>query len=130
MLMASETRTSLQMQRSNGGQLDFLFVGNPAEVYQGVDVTDYVPRSPSVPVRLPSMIELLAHYVASFSGALAVLNDVPCFMLDGQHMARVLVDICCSCYSDSTRSVVSLTFTIVGTLLLILNIFVGLWRML
>jgi len=120
----------LQMQRSNGGQLDFLFVGNPAEVYQGVDVTDYVPRSPSVPVRLPSMIELLAHYVASFSGALAVLNVVPCFMLDGQHMARVLVDICCSCYSDSTRSVVSLTFTIVGTLLLILNIFVGLWRML
>lgn len=119
----------MQMQRSNGGKLDFLFVGNPAEVYQGVDVTDYVPRSPSVPVRLPSMIELLAHYVASFSGALAVLNVVPCFMLDGQHMARVLVDICCSCYDDSTRSVVSLTFTLVGTVLLILNVIVGLCRM-
>lgn len=120
----------LQMQRSNGAKLDFLFVGSPAEVYQGVDVTDYVPRSPSAPVRLPSMMELLAHYVASFSGALAVLNVVPCFMLDGQHMARVLVDICCSCYDDNTRSVVSLTFTIVGTVLLILNILVGLWRML
>ena len=118
------------MQRSNGAKLDFLFVGSPAEVYQGVDVTDYVPRSPSAPVRLPSMMELLAHYVASFSGALAVLNVVPCFMLDGQHMARVLVDICCSCYDDNTRSVVSLTFTIVGTVLLILNILVGLWRML
>ena len=118
------------MQRSNGAKLDFLFVGSPAEVYQGVDDTDYVPRSPSAPVRFPSMMELLAHYVASFSGALAVLNVVPCFMLDGQHMARVLVDICCSCYDDNTRSVVSLTFTIVGTVLLILNILVGLWRML
>jgi len=119
----------LQMQRSNGGKLDFLFVGNPAEVYQGVEVVDYVPRSASAPVRFPSMIELLAHYVASFSGALAVLNVVPCFMLDGQHMTRVLVDMCFSCYEDSTRSVVSLTFTIVGTILLILNVIVGLWRM-
>ena len=117
------------MQRSNGGKLDFLFVGNPAEVYQGVEVVDYVPRSASAPVRFPSMIELLAHYVASFSGALAVLNVVPCFMLDGQHMTRVLVDMCFSCYEDSTRSVVSLTFTIVGTILLILNVIVGLWRM-
>ncbi len=113
------------MRRTNGGKLDFLFVGNPVEVYQGVDVTDYVPRSPSAPVRLPGMVELLSHYVASFSGALAVLNVVPCFMLDGQHMTRVLVDICCSCYDDGVRSVVTLTFTIVGTVLLVLNILAG-----
>jgi S2P endopeptidase len=119
----------LHMRRSNGVKLDFLFVGNPAEIYQTVEVTDYVPRSPSALVRLPSMIELLCYYMASFSGALAVLNVVPCFMLDGQHMTRVLVDICCNCYDASVRSVLALTFTIVGTVLLVSNVIVGLWQM-
>ena len=110
--------------------MDFLFVGNPAEIYHSTEVTDYSPAYPALPLRLPSMVELLSHYMASFSGALAVLNVVPCFMLDGQHMTRVVTDLVFSCYESGTRSVIALTFTIVGTVLLSLNILVGIWLLL
>jgi hypothetical protein len=42
---------------------------------------------------LPDCLLKLARYVASFSGALAVLNVVPCYMLDGQHMMEVLMEL-------------------------------------
>lgn len=59
-----------------------------------------------------------------------MLNVVPCFMLDGQHMIRVLVDLLFPCYDENIRSITTLTFTIVGTVLLVLNILVGLWTLL
>ncbi len=109
--------------------MDFLFVGSPAEVYQTVRVSDYAPSS-FLPAGLPDRAELLAHYVASFSGALAVLNVVPCYMLDGQHIIRVLADIVFPCYADNIRAVVACTFTVVGTVLLVLNIGVGVYGLL
>ena len=48
--------------------MDFLFVGHPAEVYQAVAVSSYVPKAAFLPIQLPAMVELLSHYVASFSG--------------------------------------------------------------
>lgn len=51
-------------------------------------------------------------------------------MLDGQHMIRVLVDLLFPCYDENIRSITTLTFTIVGTVLLVLNILVGLWTLL
>jgi membrane-associated protease RseP (regulator of RpoE activity) len=53
-------------------------------------ITDYVPKYPDhwscilFTVGLPANLELLLYYIASLSAGLAVLNVVPCFMLDGQ----------------------------------------------
>eukprot|EP00096_Caligus_rogercresseyi_P011086 TRINITY_DN4261_c0_g2_i1.p1 TRINITY_DN4261_c0_g2~~TRINITY_DN4261_c0_g2_i1.p1 ORF type:complete len:481 (-),score=127.64 TRINITY_DN4261_c0_g2_i1:5-1447(-) len=125
-----EFNSSRLIQVKREERKDFLFVGNPAEIYYDTDVTDYIPKTPLVnPFQLlPMRTEIIAHYAASFSGALAVLNVVPCFLLDGQHMTKVLVDILCSCYNNYIRTIITLTLTIVGTILLILNIIMGLWH--
>ena len=66
---ASLSNTTKLLRISRGrGKIDFLFVGQPAEVYQAVDVSAYVPKATFLPIQLPSMIELLSHYMASFSG--------------------------------------------------------------
>ncbi|CAB4054669.1 Dynactin subunit 5 [Lepeophtheirus salmonis] len=119
-----ESNTSRLIQVKRGNNKDFLFVGNPAEIYYDSDVTDYIPKSWWIqPFQLlPYRTEIISHYAASFSGALAILNVVPCFLLDGQHMTKVLVDILCSCYNNYIRTIITLTLTIVGTILLILNI--------
>jgi S2P endopeptidase len=74
-------------------QKDFLFVGNPAVIYTTISQSDYCPRYGWLPGWLPDCLLKLARYVASFSGALAVLNVVPCYMLDGQHMMEVLMEL-------------------------------------
>uniref|UniRef100_A0A0K2TFV5 Membrane-bound transcription factor site-2 protease n=1 Tax=Lepeophtheirus salmonis TaxID=72036 RepID=A0A0K2TFV5_LEPSM len=127
-----ESNTSRLIQVKRGNNKDFLFVGNPAEIYYDSDVTDYIPKSWWIqPFQLlPYRTEIISHYAASFSGALAILNVVPCFLLDGQHMTKVLVDILCSCYNNYIRTIITLTLTIVGTILLILNIIMGLWHFL
>ena len=62
-----------------------------------IKVTDYALKYPESWISyifwpgLPSVVELLLYYIASLSAGLAVLNVVPCFMLDGQHVLRVLV---------------------------------------
>ena len=125
--LGNEHYRLLQLKRQD--DVDFLFVGSPAEVYVSVEVSEFVPIFSWLPPQLPGMVMVLSHYVASFSGALAVLNVVPCFMLDGQHMTRVLVDLIFPCYQKTIRSIIALTFTIVGTVLLALNICVGLWQL-
>lgn len=118
----------VQLQRKD--ERDFLFVGNPAEIYQGTSTSDYIPKYPYLSARLPDMGELFCHYLVSFSGALAILNVVPCFFLDGQHIIRVLVDLLCGCLEPGIRSIISLTFTIIGSILLVANLIVGVWQLL
>ena len=130
-LVSMKRRDSYQAEDSH--TKDFLFVGYPAEAYRNMEITDYVPKFrlsvfTSVFGRFPGHLAKLAYYTASFSGALALLNVVPCFLLDGQHMTRVLVDALFGCYDRNVRSIITLSFTIVGTVLLILNLLVGIWK--
>ena len=93
---ASNTSTKLVRLGRSGDLVvkkDFLFVGNPAVIYTTVTLSDYCPRYSWLPTSLPDSLLKMARYVASFSGALAVLNVVPCYMLDGQHMMEVLMEM-------------------------------------
>ena len=109
---------------------DFLFVGSPAEVYHSAKVSDYRSKWTWLSPEWPNRIELLAYYIASFSGALAVLNVVPCFMLDGQHMIRVLVELLCPSFETRVKQTMILSFTIIGSLLIIVNLVVGICSLL
>jgi len=57
-----------------------------------IAVTSYVPRWRGLlapPLWLPPLVELFLKYTITFSMALAMLNAVPCYTLDGQHMVQV-----------------------------------------
>lgn len=65
----------------------------------------------------------------SLSGALAILNVVPCYALDGQWILLALTELAVKpCVRDDRlRGALCRTVLASGTLLLAANIVVGLW---
>lgn len=105
---------------------DFLFIGNPAEIYTNSEVTEYAPKLSFLPLALPDMLIKLCNYMAAFSAALAVLNVVPSYLLDGQHMIRVLVEMLLISFSPKTKRSVTIGLTVFGSTLIFVNILLGL----
>uniref|UniRef100_A0A8C4WV76 Membrane-bound transcription factor site-2 protease n=1 Tax=Eptatretus burgeri TaxID=7764 RepID=A0A8C4WV76_EPTBU len=69
-----------------------LFVGDPVHLYHTVSVSSYIPRFLLLPCGLPPFLETFLKYVVSLSGALGLLNAVPCFALDGQWILAALLE--------------------------------------
>jgi len=111
---------------SRNKQKDFLFVGNPAEIYTSIEVTEYVPKYSFLPLQLPDILIKLCNFIATFSAGLAVLNVVPSYLLDGQHMTRVLVEMMMINFSQKSRINVAMGLTVTGSLLILINILLGL----
>ena len=67
----------------------------------------------------------------SLSGALAVVNVVPCYALDGQWILLAFTELainrCVTVDSCRLRGAIYRTVLVSGTLLLAANIVVGLW---
>ena len=113
----------LVIQRA--GDKEYLYIGNPGHVYQEATVSGFVPRSSWLPLRLPEFLLTLLEFLTAFSGGLAVLNVVPSYLLDGQHIIKVLVDILMPGSSEITRTNIVMGFTMSGTLLVVSNIVLG-----
>ncbi|KAI8498651.1 Membrane-bound transcription factor site-2 protease [Branchiostoma belcheri] len=80
---------------TQGRDPPMLFLGNPWELYYHAKVSSYMPRFDFLPLELPEFLETFCkcnRYLISLSGALAVLNVVPCHALDGQWILSALVD--------------------------------------
>ena len=87
----------LWLMKRGKGEKDFLFIGFSTDLMSGIEIlSDYVPKYDIVPVGLPILIEKGLYYTCSFSLALALINIVPCVMLDGQFIIKTLMQICCS----------------------------------
>lgn len=69
-----------------------LFFGHPSEVYYTTELSDWIPRFSFLSPNFPEGIMLLCKYITMFSLGLAVINVVPCFYFDGQHITTLLVD--------------------------------------
>lgn len=105
---------------------DFLFVGHPVEIFIQTEVTNFLPNYSFLPICLPDIFIKVCRYVASFSSALAVLNVVPSYLLDGYHMIRVLTDMGFKHFQRSTSTLVAGYLSLFGTLIIALNILLGL----
>jgi membrane-associated protease RseP (regulator of RpoE activity) len=103
------------------GQGHFIFAGSPAELFQSVETSSYVPRAPFLPLRLPARAAKLLHYTASISLALALLNVVPCYMLDGQHIVSALLQLV-----PGAPAALGPALTAAGTALVAANLALGL----
>lgn len=67
----------------------------------------------------------------SFSGALALLNMVPCYALDGQWALLAFVDHVLTSYisQEDQRNMLCTVILTLGTLLLVSNIMLALWTL-
>ena len=104
-----------------------LFIGAPVTVYRDTAVSGHVPRAWPLPASAPRHLETLAHYLLSFSAALAVLNVVPCYALDGQWIWAALLEAAGGArLSRKRRALLETAGTMAGSALLATNVLLGL----
>ncbi|CAF0952100.1 unnamed protein product [Brachionus calyciflorus] len=70
-----------------------LFVGSIKELIYTVFIDGSLPKYKFIPKFLNSGLILLLKYIVAFSGAIGILNLVPCFALDGQYILASLLAI-------------------------------------
>ncbi|XP_036376758.1 membrane-bound transcription factor site-2 protease [Megalops cyprinoides] len=110
-------------------QSDMLFVGYPVHLQLAVSLTDFVPRFGFLHFDLPVVLETFCKYLVSLSGALAVVNAVPCFALDGQWMLTSFLEATLSSLvtEKSSRELLGFFILLGGSTLLAANVALGLW---
>lgn len=69
-----------------------LYVGHPLHLHYTVSITSFIPRFNFLSIDLPVVLETFVKYLISLSGALAIVNAVPCFALDGQWILNSFLD--------------------------------------
>lgn len=101
-----------------------LFLGNPAEIYSTVKVTDFVPKWNMYDPIIPHIVETFLKYVNMMSSGLAIVNVLPAFFFDGQHIAVALCDLFLGSHvkDASMRLAISLCATVLGSLLLVFGL--------
>ncbi|KAJ1814728.1 hypothetical protein LPJ56_004771, partial [Coemansia sp. RSA 2599] len=75
----------------DGEEQLIIYAGSLASLWLDVQVSSLRPRWRWLPYRLPSQAESLLQYVLSFSLAFCLLNAIPAWYLDGDHVLRLLL---------------------------------------
>ena len=125
--VSPETRL-VRISHSDGP--DVLFLGDPRALIYSLLTSSYLPNSSLSPPWLPNMLQTLLMYMISFSSALALLNMVPAYYLDGQWAFTVLVELCFeNSLQEKTRRQICSVVLVAGSVLLAANIGLALWTL-
>ncbi|KAJ1117384.1 hypothetical protein NDU88_005584 [Pleurodeles waltl] len=110
-------------------QIDMLFIGYPEHLQYAVVLSSFIPRYNFLSLHLPVMIETFCKYLISLSGALAVINAVPCFALDGQWILHSFLEavVSSNILEKSNRELLGFLILLGGSSLLAANVALGLW---
>ncbi|CAG5125872.1 unnamed protein product [Candidula unifasciata] len=115
----------------HGQRPPLLFLGHPLDLYYSVSLSNYVPKAAFIPVNLPFVIETFCKYIISLSGALVILNVVPCYALDGQYICHAFIELIFrpSIPDPEIRSLIYWLVIFFGTILLIVNVIFAMWTL-
>ncbi|XP_015993719.1 membrane-bound transcription factor site-2 protease-like isoform X2 [Rousettus aegyptiacus] len=110
-------------------QIDTLYIGHPQNLQYTVSITGFIPRFNFLSIDLPVTVETFVKYLISLSGALAIVNAVPCFALDGQWILNSFLDATLtSVFADNdVRDLIGFFVLLGGSVLLAANVTLGLW---
>lgn len=119
----------VRISHSNGD--DVLFLGDPRALAYMLTTSSYIPLSPHTPLWLPDLLQTLCTYFISLSSALALLNMVPAYFLDGQWTLMVLVELLLEkrIPDPKRRRQLCNGILIAGSLLLGSNILLAIWTL-
>jgi len=107
-----------------------LFLGDPRVAYFTVEVSNYLPRLGVLPLSLPGVLETLMNYMISLSAALALLNMVPAYYLDGQWALLALVDILLPRTNYTRKKILAEAILVSGSALFVLTILLSVYNLL
>uniref|UniRef100_A0A8C5QPK0 Membrane-bound transcription factor site-2 protease n=1 Tax=Leptobrachium leishanense TaxID=445787 RepID=A0A8C5QPK0_9ANUR len=110
-------------------EMEMLFIGYPMHLEYAVSLSSFIPRYNFLSIHLPVVIETFCKYVISLSGALAVINAVPCFALDGQWILNAFLEATLSSFilEKENRELLGFFILLAGSTLLTANVVLGLW---
>ncbi|XP_052239042.1 membrane-bound transcription factor site-2 protease-like isoform X6 [Dreissena polymorpha] len=113
----------------HGHKPPLLFLGHPLDLHYSVILSNYIPNSALIPVNLPYAIDTFCKYLISLSGALVILNVVPCYALDGQFICQGFIELTLrSTIPDKeVRDAIFSLVVLFGTVLLALNVTLAMW---
>ena len=102
-----------------------IFVGDLRTLLFTTKTGDFLPLYSSTPLWIPPLLQTLAIYIISISSALALLNMLPAFALDGQWALSALIEIILPEHPKRNKIVNGILTA--GTILLVMNIILGIW---
>uniref|UniRef100_W6NXB0 Membrane-bound transcription factor site-2 protease n=1 Tax=Haemonchus contortus TaxID=6289 RepID=W6NXB0_HAECO len=106
-----------------------LYVGDLDELITYVRIDGLVARFSWVPHYWAESVELVPKYLFTLSLALGLLNSVPCYALDGQHIVVTCINWTCKTFSRRHRQQLITVILSLGTLLLAANVVIGFVKM-
>nr|BAC36692.1 unnamed protein product [Mus musculus] len=123
-----ETHTRL-IKVKHPPQIDMLYVGHPLHLHYTVSITSFIPRFNFLSIDLPVIVETFVKYLISLSGALAIVNAVPCFALDGQWILNSFLDATLTSVigDNDVKDLIGFFILLGGSVLLAANVTLGLW---
>lgn len=102
-----------------------LYLGGLEQLKHSIILSDYHPSHSSVPLWLPGSLHTLCIYIASISGALAVLNIIPAYALDGHWTLIALLEYLMP--ENAYRTKISNVILLIGSSLLMCNVLSAVW---
>lgn len=119
------------LQVFHGRKPPLLFLGHPLDLHYSVVLSNYVPKSSIIPLNLPYVLETFSKYLISLSGALVILNVVPCYALDGQWICHSFIELSLTSVIQD-REIRGLIYSVIilyGTALLLVNVILAMWML-
>ena len=118
----------LEIERRLGQPV--LYIGQVEELFATIYVSDYVARTSFMSTKIVHFSEQLLRYLVSFSAGLALLNVVPCVAMDGQYIARALIQLVPqSLFPGRFKNALSKVVIMFGSCLVFANIVLGLFTL-
>ncbi|XP_055691802.1 membrane-bound transcription factor site-2 protease [Lutzomyia longipalpis] len=86
-LLANST-TILEITRRGR---NVIYLGHPGDIYRTVKVSNFIPKLRYIAPNLGDAFTLFLRYLTVFSFGLVLVNVIPCYGFDGQHIVSVLL---------------------------------------
>ncbi|XP_039437742.1 membrane-bound transcription factor site-2 protease-like [Culex pipiens pallens] len=128
--MINNFTTIMQIRRDR--KPDVIYIGHPADLTRTIRISQFVPKTGLFQPGFADAIQLLLKYVTVFALGLAVINVIPCFGFDGQHIVATLLAnglVTSRVPQKSKRDVIALCVNIVGTLFVFILLTKVFWQM-
>jgi S2P endopeptidase len=118
--------TILQIKRLH--KPDVIYIGHSSDVPRSVQISQFVPKTRVIGSGFADAYSLLLKYITVFSFGLAIINAIPCFGFDGQHIVKtILVNVLLTEHSKQKRDLISLCVNIIGTLFVFILLIKVMW---
>ncbi|XP_018323260.1 membrane-bound transcription factor site-2 protease [Agrilus planipennis] len=108
-----------------------VYLGHYYDVLQDVEVSSFIPRMFFESASFPMIVLKLLLYLVAFSLGLTVVNLIPCYCMDGQHIIKLIMYLIAPKHLDKNDvNVITFVIVLIGTFLFCFNCLMSMFTLL